>query len=205
MFLLRPPGREAIARFLAAQRDLPLSYGDPGLSKTSPPGFAVDEERLVVGHGREALDVATRALFEWRHYAFPWVSIHPAGQPVVPGAVVAVVVRHLGFCSMNACRIVEVAQAPERRGFAYGTLPGHAECGEETFAVAIDGSGVVTYEIRAVSRPRALLARLGRPFTRHLQARFRRVSGREMRRAVEEGRSAAFSGSDARARGIEGP
>lgn len=205
MFLLRPPGPAAVARFLASQRDLPLTYGDPGLSRTSPPDFFVDEERFVVGEGPEAFALASAALLAWRHYAFPWVRVHPVGEPIAPGGVVAVVVRHLGFCSMNACRIVEVTETPDRRGFAYGTLPDHAECGEETFAVAIDDSGAVTYAIRAVSRPRSLLARVGRPFARHLQARFRRESEAALRRAVEEGRSAAFRSAESRPRGIEAP
>jgi len=42
----------------------------------------------------------------------------------------------------------------------------------------------VMYRIRAVSRPRAVLARLGHPFVRSLQARFRRESAEAMKRAT---------------------
>jgi uncharacterized protein (UPF0548 family) len=35
-------------------------------------------------------------------------------------------------------RVVAVADEPDRCGFAYGTLPGHAVCGEEAFVVARD-------------------------------------------------------------------
>lgn len=45
-------------------------------------------------------------------------------------------------------------------------------------------SGEVIYRIRTVSRPRALLARLGYPYTRLLQARFRRDSIPGMRQAL---------------------
>lgn len=47
-------------------------------------------------------------------------------------------VRHFGFCSLNACRIVYLIDndaGTKRFGFAYGTLEEHAERGEERFAV----------------------------------------------------------------------
>ena len=72
-----------------------------------------------------------------------------------------------------------------RFGFAYGTLTNHAESGEELFEVCLNpDSGAVVYRIRAVSRPRAALARIGYPVTRWLQARFRRDSAEAMRRAT---------------------
>ena len=47
----------------------------------------------------------------------------------------------------------------------------------------------VAYEIRAVSRPHAVLAWLGYPVSRHLQSTFRRESGLALRSAVEEAAS----------------
>jgi uncharacterized protein (UPF0548 family) len=49
------------------------------------------------------------------------------------------VVNH-GFCwSLNPCRVVYVLEETggevERYGFAFGTLPGHSEEGEERFTV----------------------------------------------------------------------
>jgi uncharacterized protein (UPF0548 family) len=68
-----------------------------------------------------------------------------------------------------------------RFGFAYGTLTNHAEHGEELFEVSIDPkTGEVAYRIRAVSWPQALLARMGYPLVRHMQARFRRDSAAAM-------------------------
>ncbi len=72
-------------------------------------------------------------------------------------------------------------------GFAYGTLTNHAEMGEEIFQVSISPeSGEVSYSIRAASKPRAALARIGYPITRLLQARFRRESIAAMQRAIRE-------------------
>jgi uncharacterized protein (UPF0548 family) len=106
---------------------------------------------------------------------------------VAPVPFTAVVVRHLGFWSINGCRVLYpiASDSPRAFGFAYGTLVNHAERGEEIFRVALDpDSGDVSYAIRAVSRPRALLARLGYPVTRTLQARFRRDSTAAVARAI---------------------
>jgi len=101
---------------------------------------------------------------------------------------VAVLVSHLGFWSMNACRIAYVVEEHgplQRYGFAYGTLPGHAEVGEERFTVEFDSNtGDVWYDIYALSRPTAL-ARLAYPFTRSLQRRFARDSKAAMLRAAQ--------------------
>ena len=74
----------------------------------------------------------------------------------------------------------------KRFGFGYGTLPGHAERGEERFGVewncGLDGS--VYYDVFAFSRPKHPLAWSGYPFARLLQKRFRRDSTRAMVEAV---------------------
>jgi len=50
-------------------------------------------------------------------------------------------------------RVVYVVDEPTRRGFAYGTLPGHPEDGEEAFVVEIADDDSVWIVIRAFSRP----------------------------------------------------
>ena len=50
-------------------------------------------------------------------------------------------------------RVVYVIDEPTRRGFAYGTLPGHPESGEEAFIVERRDDDSVWLTIRAFSRP----------------------------------------------------
>jgi uncharacterized protein (UPF0548 family) len=113
------------------------------------------------------------------------VNVFPRQASTETGTNVAVLIRHLGFWSLNGARVVYQLDGGDTRfGFAYGTLPNHAEAGEEIFEVALDHtSGAVTYRLRAASRPRAALARLGYPIARVLQARFRRDSARAMEKA----------------------
>jgi len=49
--------------------------------------------------------------------------------------------------------VVVVIDEPSRRGFAYGTLPGHPLHGEERFTVELDGAGSVWLRIVSFSRP----------------------------------------------------
>ena len=188
MFLARRPPSIEIDAFIEHSRALPLSYDEIGIAKQSPNGFSIDLASGVIGRGREEFERAKLALTEWRHFDLGWAELFPAGASIEPGTVVAVLVHHLGFWSLNGCRVVYMLgdrHAGPTFGFAYGTLPQHAELGEEMFEVSLaPGSEEVTYRIRAVSKPNAILARLGYPFTRALQARFRRDSIAAMKRAV---------------------
>jgi uncharacterized protein (UPF0548 family) len=188
MFLARRPSQHELEEFINRSRDLPLSYNPIGIAKESPRGFKVDEASGVVGRGEQAFARAKLALAEWRHFDFGWVELFPRAAAIEPGSVVAVLVHHLGFWSLNGCRVVYTLG--DRRtglsfGFAYGTLTNHAEMGEEIFEVSlVPDSEEVIYRIRAVSKPRAMMARIGYPFTRSLQARFRRDSIAAPRRAI---------------------
>jgi uncharacterized protein (UPF0548 family) len=67
------------------------------------------------------------------------------------------------------CRVVYVIDEPDRQGFAYGTLPGHPESGEEAFVLHREAGNRVRFVITAFSRPATRLAKLGAPVSRQLQ------------------------------------
>jgi hypothetical protein len=89
-----------------------------------------------------------------------WIDLCWPDTPIELGATVAVVIPHLGFWSMNACRIVYLIEehgSVEKHGFAYGTLPDHAEIGEERFTVEFNPEDQsVWYDLFAISRPTTL-------------------------------------------------
>jgi uncharacterized protein (UPF0548 family) len=77
----------------------------------------------------------------------------------------------IGPVRMTApARVVYVVDEPTRRGFAYGTLPGHPESGEELFLVERVGDRTWA-EVRAFSRPGRWYVALGGPVVRRLQHR----------------------------------
>ena len=166
---------------------MPLSYHPVGLAKQERIGFQVDERVTTVGSGEAAFSRAKQALVEWTHFDLGWVELFPKRASIAPGTVVVVLLRHFGFWSLNGCRVVYSVgvEGSAEFGFAYGTLSNHAETGEEIFKVSFrPDTGDVVYVIRAVSKPGAVLARLGYPLARVLQARFRRDSARVMARSI---------------------
>jgi uncharacterized protein (UPF0548 family) len=188
MFLARRPSHSAIGRFLRDSHGLPLSYAPIGIVRDEHSGYALDQQVVVVGRGTADFERARDALMAWKQFDIGWVELFPRHALVEAGTVVAVLIRHLGFWSLNGCRVVYgVGNGDEaaRFGFAYGTLTNHAEAGEELFEVFLNPqTNDVLYRIRATSWPRATLARVGQPIVRVLQARFRRDSAAAMQRAV---------------------
>ena len=191
MLLLAKPNGETIRRFLETQKNAEFSYAEVGASRSgSPSGYNIDHNRILMGTGAEDFRAATRAVQHWRMFDMPWVELHPRNTPIEPDSTVAIVVRHFGFWSLNAARIVYVIGEGgdiDKFGFAYGTLAEHAESGEERFSVEFHHeSGEVWYDLFAFSRPNHFLARLGYPLSRMLQRRFAQDSKQAMARAVKE-------------------
>jgi uncharacterized protein (UPF0548 family) len=189
MLSLRRPSTEAILEFLRAQSKFEFTYSAVGATATVPPArYAVDHSRIKLGEGEEVFARAKAALERWNHFRLDWVNASPPETPIHAGEVVAVIAHQIGLWWLNACRIVYVVDEPgpiRRFGFAYGTLPDHAESGEERFLVEWDrASGEVWYDILAFSRPHQFLARLGYPYTRRVQKRFRKESAEAMLSAV---------------------
>jgi uncharacterized protein (UPF0548 family) len=140
LFSFREPSGDAIRRFLSSQKDLPFSYKEIGASREggAPPGYAVDSYWVKLGEGPEVYERAVEALRGWRQLDLGWVRLFPPDAPIEVGTTVGVCARHYGFWSLNPARIVYLIEETgdvERFGFGYGTLPGHAERGEERFSV----------------------------------------------------------------------
>ena len=186
MFLLSKPSEQQINDFLASQRERPLSYRYAGTGDDVPAGYKPDHNRVKLGEGAEVFATAVEALRRWEMFDIGWLQLCWPDAPIERGSTVAVLVHQLGFWSLNACRIVTVIDDdPRQYGFAYGTLPAHAERGQETFSVywrPEDDS--VWYDIFAYSKPNHVLAKLGYPITRALQNRFARDSMKAMLRAL---------------------
>ncbi|MEP6913665.1 MAG: DUF1990 domain-containing protein [bacterium] len=181
MFLLGKPSAERIRRFIVSQCELPFSYPEVGATRRALPAeYTIDHNRVKLGIGAEVFKRAVRSLENWKQFDLGWVRIVPEGTPVKVDAVVAILTRHFGFWSLNACRVVYLVEENEpvkKFGFAYGTLSSHVERGEERFTVEWDADDdSVWYDILAFSRPNKILVRLGFPLARLLQKRFARDS-----------------------------
>ncbi len=196
MFRLTQPPDDEVRRFIAKQEHAELTYPEVGASADSVPGgYTVDRNRIELGLGERVWERAVAAVRAWQMFNIPWLRLYWPDTPIQVGAVVAVSVRHFGFYSLNACRIVYVVDEDcavtnppvSRFGFAYGTLGEHAESGEERFTVEWDrASDKVFYDILAFSRPRHPLSKLAYPLSRSLQKAFADCSKVAMSTAVTE-------------------
>lgn len=149
-----------------------LTYAEVGLSlATLPAGYNHVERTAIVGRGSERLDEAAGRVMTWGMHRGAGLSVRPSSESVVEGAVA---VLGLGWRSLSIkapVRVMRVVDEPRRRGFAYGTLPGHPECGEESFVVELLDNDEVAMTIRSFSRAATVLARAGGPVNRAVQAR----------------------------------
>ena len=190
MFLFARPDNNVITNFLNGCSGDAYSYEDVGYSRSgSPPGYNTDHNRILIGNGPEDFEKAKTAVRCWKMFDLPWVDLCWPDTPIAVGNNVAVLVSHLGFYSLNACRIVyliDETDTIQRFGFAYGTLREHGETGEERFTVEFHpGTGEVWYDVFAFSKPNHLLAKLGYPISRMLQKSFAAGSKDAMKRAIE--------------------
>lgn len=102
---------------------LPVSFDTQGIP-VAPATLGEDAEQVFAPDGRPLVHSGETVLL---HVA-PWPRDIPA-------------------------RVVWVVDERNRRGFAYGTLPGHPECGEEAFIVERRADDSVWLTIRSFSRP----------------------------------------------------
>lgn len=186
MFLLTRPTDARIDEFLSSRKADSFSYPEVGATRGAvPAGYYIDHNRIVLGQGEAAFERAKQAIREWKMFDVPGMELFYSDTPIEAGRNVAPLAYHLGFYSLNSCRIVYVIDEPNKFGFAYGTLTDHAEIGEERFSVEFDpDTGEVSYDIFAFSRPGHILVKFGYPYTRYIQKRFSVGSKEAMRRAV---------------------
>jgi len=154
------------ATSLAELTAAPLTYPEVGATRDAelPIGYHHVGRRDVVGHGRTAFERASTAVVEWRAQRGAGLRVRASGPATTVGTVVLMTAGLPRLGLDIPCRVVWVVQDDDRRGFGYGTLPGHPERGEESFVVTLEGDDVV-FTMRAFSLPATRLARLGGPVT----------------------------------------
>ncbi|HWJ11630.1 MAG TPA: DUF1990 domain-containing protein [Nocardioides sp.] len=165
MELLDPVRAEQL-RALPLTYDRPQDPTTPGTTPGGPAGFGWFSRTLALR--RTDLDGAADDLLSWRVHERAGLRVRASG-PAVEGAVVEMRLG-LGPAAVRIpCRVVAVVAEPDRRGFSYGTLPGHPERGEEQFLLERAADGSLRFTVSAFSRPATRLARLGGPVTGMVQ------------------------------------
>ncbi|WP_306362454.1 DUF1990 family protein [Nocardia sp. CC227C] len=149
----------------------PFTYAEVGASKGEfPTGYHHFRIRRRIGSGRAVFERAGADIRAYRMQRGTGI-FRAASTPVAEVGTRLTVRLGAGPFGITApCQVVYVLEESDRLGFAYGTLPGHPECGEEVFAVEHDpADGSVYGVVAAFSRPGAWYTRLGGPAVRIIQ------------------------------------
>lgn len=134
-----------------------------------PPGYQHLDRSRVIGRGCQSFERAADALMRWEVQRGAGLAVCATSARVAEGETVTVRLG-LGWLAISAsCVVVYTVQEPRRRGFAYGTLAGHPECGEELFLVEHCEDDIVRLTIRAFFRPALWWSRAVSPATRIIQ------------------------------------
>jgi len=153
----------------------------PDLVRYPPAGYRAIERSARIGHGAARFEYACVAALTWGIQKRSGFRIQPIEAPIEysiesdavagaggrealygpdgtqylrPGDTAQLVIPVVGPIVITApARVVYLIDELKRKGFAYGTLPGHPEDGEEAFIVSQREDDSVWLTIRAFSRP----------------------------------------------------
>lgn len=151
--------------------EVPVTYAAVGATQaadllTHPPrGFRAMQARTRIGHGDARWEFACQQVMSWGIQRRSGFRVLPAGA--VADAHLEQVFSSDGHEMLRAgdsvqlvalgvrspVRVIYLVDEANRRGFAYGTLPGHPECGEESFVIDRTEDGSVWMTIRSFSHP----------------------------------------------------
>ena len=186
MRLVRPKSSESLSQALDRAGATSPTYADPGVTLAGtelPPGYNHDHYEVSLGTGRPVYQRAVEGLQTWRAHDLPGVSVYPPDAVIQEGQTV-IVCMGKALAITAPCRIVKVVSEPDRWGFAYGTLPGHPEQGEESFLVSSGKDGSVIFTITAFSRPSDRFVKLSGPIARAIQKKATEGYLRSLRRFI---------------------
>jgi uncharacterized protein (UPF0548 family) len=170
-----------------------FSYPEVGATRLGPlpEGYHHLHHRTRIGRGRTAFDVAGSAVTTWHLHRRAGTRVRAGSPWAEPGTAVEVSLG-LGPVRVTApCEVVWTVYEKNRTGFAYGTLTGHPERGEESFVIDHGEDGSVWFTVMAFSRPARWYTRLTGPLVPVLQRWYARRLGRVLRRIVARTRTPA--------------
>jgi len=152
-----------------ALAEISFSYDTIGATRGDlPDGFHHIRREVLVGSGRECFTAAATQVMGWQMQRRAGVLVDSSTPAATVGSLVKVGVGPVS----GVCRVVYEIDEPNRRGFAYGTLQGHPESGEEFFGVRFDPADQSVYaQVIGFSRPAVWWSRAGAPLASLLQRR----------------------------------
>ncbi len=171
----------ALPAEVAAQlRGVEFTYREVGRTAgVLPPGYRHLRSTQLIGAGAGVFAEAASSLLHWQVHLRAGLRVSPSSAAAEPGTVVLLGLQAGPIRITAPCRVVYVVNGPGRQGFAYGTLPGHPECGEQAFLIERHRDDAVSFTVTAFSRPATRLVAVAGPaaqaIQRHIVRRFFRA------------------------------
>lgn len=162
--LVTPLDPSVEARLRAAR----FTYPEVGQSASEPPPGYRTFTHTTTPKTRD-FATASAALLSWQVQLRSGIRVAASSAHVGADSVVLMRIGLGPFAVDAPCRVVYLVDEPTRQGFAYGTLPGHPESGEESFILQVADNGGLTFTITAFSRPATVLTKLTGPIGRAAQ------------------------------------
>jgi uncharacterized protein (UPF0548 family) len=152
-------------------RAAPLNYAERGATQGRlPAGYRDLRREVTLGTGTPRFEHASHVLMHWDMHRRSGLRVCASSLTVEEDSV-AVMRLGVGIAAIQApVRVVYVVDEPRRRGFAYGTLQGHPERGEEAFVVEHRGDDTVVFTLTAFSGPAWWIVRVTGPIVRVVQS-----------------------------------
>ena len=155
--------------------DRQLTYPEVGATAGQlPDGYDHLRAQRVIGHGESMFRRATERLMSWQMHRAAGLTVEATTPRVEQGSRVRLRLgRHMLRISFG-CQVIYVVEEERLRGFAYGTLQGHPEQGEERFCLDWRDDDAVVFTITAFSRPGVWWSRALAPISHRLQQQYTR-------------------------------
>jgi uncharacterized protein (UPF0548 family) len=149
-----------------------LTYPEVGATQGDlPHGYDHLRQNATVGRGAIQFAAAATLLMTWEMHRRSGLRVQSSSPRAAVGGVVRLGLRIGPVMVLAPGRVISVIDEPRRQGFAYGTLPGHPECGEESFVLSLLDDGTIDFALVAFSRPAVWWSRAGAPVSRLVQRR----------------------------------
>jgi uncharacterized protein (UPF0548 family) len=152
-------------------RNEPLTYSEVGATAgTLPAGYHHVQRSEIIGQGSSYFADAADALMSWQMHTRAGLHVIPSAPRAARDVVALMRLGVAGRGLVVPCRVVYEVAEERRIGFAYGTLPGHPERGEESFVIELLDDDRVGLQITAFSVPARWFTKLAGPVARRAQA-----------------------------------
>ena len=172
------PSRPSVDSFRSIQEQLTPNFDASAKART----IEKQKVSVVVGKSHNDFLRAKELIETWRVFETPDGTPYPPKEPPKLGQTTINVLKEFGLYFKVACRIIDVVDEEHRYGFTFETLPGHVECGWESFIVSLDAkSQDVVYTVESESSHRFLLLKLGAPVVHWIQRRYKQNSAKRMK------------------------